>query len=121
MQVFNDFESKLPPFNIFINGVSHFGERVIFLAIEPNEALLTLQKSLVKEMKINLNLFNAQYKDQAFHPHITLAFRDLKKQYFTEAFSHFESLNIAEKFQSSSISLLKHNGKNWEIFREYDF
>lgn len=120
-QFFESFQSEVDAIPISIDGVDHFDDRVIFLSISPNESLFSLQSSLVKSMKKSLNLFNAQYKDKAFHPHITIAFRDLKKQYFQEAYTHFKELNHQNQFNSTGFTLLKHDGKKWQNFRQYNY
>lgn len=120
-QFFDDYKSSIKPFIVKIEGVSHFGERVIFLSIEPNPTLMFFQSDLAKSMKRNLNLFNVNYKNKPFHPHITLAFRDLKKQHFSEAFVYFQSLNYSDTFMASQFCLLKHEGKKWETFKRFDF
>ena len=116
---FKEFQADVSAFKVEVNGVDHFGDRVIYLSIAANSMMMHLQSTLVKSMKRELNLFNAQYKGKAFHPHITLAFRDLKKHHFEPAISHFKSMGLLESFQSDCYTLLKHDGNQWHSFREY--
>jgi 2'-5' RNA ligase len=80
-----------------------------------------LQQQLHRFVKIELNLFNAQYRDKPFHPHITLAFRDLKKDKFEIAWQEFKGKKYTEKFDVNGITLLKHDGKVWIPYANFDF
>jgi len=121
LSFFEDFKSDVAPFQLKVNGVSHFGERVIYLSVERNESLSTLQHHLARQMKRELNLFNAIYKDRAFHPHMTIAFRDLKKKHFQDALLFCGQEVITSTFAVKEISLLKHNGKVWSGLQNFTF
>ena len=103
-----------------LNGFSSFPPRVIFINVEITPELERLQKNLTRYFKRQLNLFNANYKELPFHPHLTLAFRDLKKPNYQKAWEEFVSKNYQATFLASKIALLKHSGSVWEIFQEFD-
>ena len=105
---------------IKLNGFSSFPPRVIFINVEITTELERLQKNLTRYFKRQLNLFNANYKELPFHPHLTLAFRDLKKPNYQKAWEEFVSKNYQATFLASKIALLKHSGSVWEIFQEFD-
>ena len=105
---------------IKLNGFSSFPPRVIFINVEITPELERLQKNLTRYFKRQLNLFNANYKELPFHPHLTLAFRDLKKPNYQKAWEEFVSKNYQATFLASKIALLKHSGSVWEIFQEFD-
>ena len=105
---------------IKLNGFSSFPPRVIFINVEITTELERLQKNLRRYFKRQLNLFNANYKELPFHPHLTLAFRDLKKPNYQKAWEEFVSKNYQATFLASKIALLKHSGSVWEIFQEFD-
>ena len=62
-----------------------------------------------------LKLDNANYKDRPFHPHITIAFRDLKKPMFYEAWEYFGGLKFNGRFSVEEVNLLKHEGGKWNV------
>jgi len=64
-------------FPVQLSNYGCFKPRVIFIQVKPNLALDALQKELHRFCKQKLGIFNALYKDQPYHPHLTLAFRDL--------------------------------------------
>lgn len=107
------------PFDLSLQNFGAFKPRVIFIDVQSNPALEKLHEDLKKIMKISLNIFNADYKDKGFHPHLTLAFRDLKKANFVEAWKEFERKNYEASYTVDKIMLLKHNGKSWDIYREF--
>jgi 2'-5' RNA ligase len=114
------FSAKQNSFEMSLRNYGCFEPRVIFIDVEPNEQLSQIQQQLHRHMKKSLNVFNAQYKDQPFHPHLTIAFRDLKKQSFYKAWEEFKNKNYSANCTVDSITLLKHNGKIWEIFNKFD-
>jgi 2'-5' RNA ligase len=107
------------PVKICLDGFSCFRPRVIFLDVAESEALTALQHSLHKFMKQKLNLFNANYQDRPFHPHLTLAFRDLRKEQFARAWDEFQEREFKAEFIADRIILLKHNGRMWESYKEF--
>jgi 2'-5' RNA ligase len=103
-------------FQITLNNFSCFEPRIIFIDVLKSDALDDLQKQLKRFCKQELNLFNADYKELAFHPHITLAFRDLKKAEFYKAWDEFKDKKVEATFRVDSIVLLKHDEKEWKEF-----
>ena len=85
IDAFGKFSLGRPSFKIELHNFSAFAPRVIFIDVVSNDALSLLNKELHRFCKRELNLFNASYKDQPFHPHLTLAFRDLKKPMFEKS------------------------------------
>ncbi|HNP19209.1 MAG TPA: 2'-5' RNA ligase family protein [Fulvivirga sp.] len=108
-------------FEMVLNGFGHFKQRVIYLDVEQNESLFNLFLEIRKFMKVNYNIFNADYKNRGFHPHLTVAFRDLSKEKFKEAWPLFEDRSFRRPFTAYAIALLKHNGTNWDVACELPF
>jgi 2'-5' RNA ligase len=116
-----EFSTGKKPFAISLNNFSCFEPRVIYMDVNPSDSLAALQADLHRFCKINLNLFNAQYRDLPFHPHLTLAFRDLKKEEFVKAWAEFREKKYSAGFLADKIILLKHNENHWVPFREFHF
>lgn len=115
------FASILKPFEMKLNNFSAFEPRVIFIDVVKDDNLEALQKNLKRFCKMELNLFNADYKEFAFHPHLTLAFRDLKKPEFYKAWEEFRERKLEAIFELQSIALLKHDGRQWNIHKTCHF
>ena len=108
-------------FMIELQNFSCFSPRVIFIDVIKNEKLSILQSNLVNYVKKNLRLFNQADDMRGFHPHVTIAFRDLKKQLFNEAFASLKEQKYEASFAINSFWLLKHTGKEWQQHEEFIF
>ncbi|RAW03281.1 2'-5' RNA ligase family protein [Pseudochryseolinea flava] len=117
----HSFTQGRDDFKIQLQNYGAFPPRVVFIDIVANDSLTKLYKDLHRFCKRELNLFNAAYKDQSFHPHLTLAFRDLKKPLFFKAWEEFQARTFSAHFDVEKIVLLKHNGKIWETFKAFYF
>jgi 2'-5' RNA ligase len=113
---FKDFE----PLKVCLDNFSSFPPRVIFINVENSDALNLLQKSVQRFCKKELNLFNANYREEPFHPHLTLAFRDLKKENYKLAWEEFKTKEYKAEFIADKIALLKHDGKIWKVLNEFN-
>ncbi|WP_268122633.1 2'-5' RNA ligase family protein [Roseivirga pacifica] len=109
-----DFES----FQLKLNGFGAFPPRTIFIKNEYSEVLMSLEKELTAFTKRELKLLNSTH-NRGFHPHITVAFRDLKPDQFTLAWQAFEHRPFDAEFAVNSFWLLKHDGKVWQAHKEF--
>jgi len=117
---FKAFVKNFNPVKVCLDNFDAFPPKVIFINVVKSELLDHLQKSIQRFCKKELNLFNANYREQPFHPHVTLAFRDLKKPNFLKAWAEFRNKEYKAEFIADKIALLKHNGKIWEVFKEFN-
>jgi 2'-5' RNA ligase len=115
-----EFVRNFDPIKVCLDNFSAFPPKVIFINVVKSEALDHLQKSLQRFCKKELNLFNANYKEQPFHPHLTLAFRDLKKPNFKKAWDEFATKEYKAEFIADKIALLKHTSKIWQVYKEFN-
>jgi 2'-5' RNA ligase len=113
------FATHHSPFSLSLSNFGCFAPRVIFVAVKKSDELELLQKSLHRFCRQTLHLFNANHQDRPFHPHLTVAFRDLKKSSFHEAWGKFKEQKFSADFEVEQIVLLKHSGKIWEVFRQF--
>ncbi len=113
------FSKKCDPLKVCMDNFSGFPPKVIFINVTESDALIALQKNLNRFFKTELDVFNANYKEQPFHPHLTLAFRDLKKNQYQKAWEEFSKKEFKAEFMADKIALLKHNGKGWDILKEF--
>ncbi len=109
------FTSTKESFDITLHDFKAFAPRVIYIDVEPNPFLQQFQKELERFCKKSFQLFNANRLDLPFHPHLTLAFRDLKKDTFNLAWDEFKSREYRCGFNLDRIALLKHDGQVWQI------
>ena len=101
---------------IDLNGFDHFGKRVIFVDVMHNPSLMNFQKDLFTLFK---KFFPAYSKPNRFHPHLTIAFKDLDPNIFPEAWAYFGQDDYAASFLPAGISLLRHKNKQWYRIQEF--
>ncbi len=111
--------SSLFPVTVTLKNFGSFPPRTIFIQVIPSETLDQLQFRVRQFCKKELGLFNADYRDLPFHPHLTVAFRDLKKPMFVKAWGEFKDKIFVAEFIIDRICLLKHDGEKWNPFREF--
>lgn len=96
-----------------------FEPRVVFINVVESAPLLALQQALVKHVKQKLRLFNQSDDMRGFHPHVTVAFRDLKKPVFYKLWEHYQQESFWAEFDCSSFCLLRQHNQRWEVYREF--
>ena len=111
---------KIEPFKIALKDYGSFSPKVIYINVVASVAITALYENVQFALKTKMNLHNADYKGKGFHPHITIAFRDLKKSFYQAAWGELKEKNYENSFQCSSFTLLKHNGRTWDEYREFD-
>ena len=116
----NKFSSGRNGFNIHLNNFSCFKPRVIFVNVEENDLLSELLQNL-EQFLITAGNFSINKEDRPFHPHVTIATRDLYKKAFYEAWEYFYEKKYEAGWESSGISLLRHNQKNWDVIATSQF
>jgi 2'-5' RNA ligase len=111
------FSSRQTPFSIALDGFSSFPPRVIFVDVRPGTALNELQQALQAHLKEQRGM---DYPGgHGFHPHMTVAFKDLRKSMFRPAWEYFQKIEYKREFPVEAIHLLRHDGKYWQLTREF--
>jgi 2'-5' RNA ligase len=108
------------PFIIETKNFSAFKPRTIFIDVAKNEALAKLKDRVDFSFKSN-ELYRVKIDDRPFHPHITIATRDLFKKSFYEVWPVFEKEKFEKKWKATGISVLRHNKKNWDVIHTSQF
>ncbi|MEN8125009.1 MAG: 2'-5' RNA ligase family protein [Bacteroidota bacterium] len=114
------FANKQNNFDVNLADFGCFSPRVIYITVENHKPIITLHKKL-KSLLINQLEFDEKEINQKINPHLTLATRDLSKEMFNKAWIEYKQKKFINLFEVKSIFLLKHNGKNWDIFKEFLF
>lgn len=105
------------PFEVKIKGVGTFGKRVIFLGIEKSSELVQLQSSLTTFCKKELHLV-AELSDSNYHPHLTIAFKDLKVGQFDNVFNLVKSRGFQAEYFAEGIHVLKRLEQKWIVHKK---
>lgn len=117
LDTFSTFRDKTDEITIILNGFDHFGKRVLFVRVDDNPALTGLKshaedhliKAFHKKIKIDI---------RPFHPHVTIANRDMKPGHFIKAWEYFSAKAFSCSFQTKQISLLKLSLAKWQVIAE---
>lgn len=106
-------------FSIELKNYNCFQPRVIYIDVIKNTDINDLHLKLTGFAKRQLKLFNESDDLRGFEPHVTVAFRDLKKQLFYKLWDTYKSTGFDEKFEFSGFSLLKLDQK-WKVLRDFN-
>jgi 2'-5' RNA ligase len=107
-----ELAEDLKPFYLTFNGLDHFDKRVLFVDVENSPELIEMQQRVSARIAEILDLPTEKRK---FHPHATVAFRDLTRENFNKAWTHFKSIDYLRVFEVKDFYLLQHDGKRWEV------
>jgi len=109
-----DFSIPKNKFEITLKNFSAFKPKVIFVDVAKSEVLNIFYQSFADYI-FSENKYPIKKNDRPFHPHVTLATRDLFKKAFQEAWEIFSKKKYKATWNVNGISLLRHNKKNWDV------
>jgi 2'-5' RNA ligase len=112
-QTMNEFGATQTWVDILLTNFGCFEPRVIFVNVENTEPLRLLQGDLERRLLSNKS-FIIKRETRRFHPHISIASRDLQKRNFAEAWEHFKNKSYHASFTANGVTLLRHSGIKWE-------
>ena len=114
-----DFTQKITPFEVTLNDFYTFPPRVIFIDVDQSSELIKTQEKLEELARSHSDLFNYNYAERPFHPHVTLAFKDLSKSNFYKAWDEFKDRGFEATFTADALHLLKHTGEKWKVIHTF--
>ena len=117
VQTLQSFKSDMDEQEIQLDGFSHFGKRVLFVHVKDNPALPEIKSQTEKHF---MQSFGDTVKkdDRPFHPHVSIANRDMKPGDFEKSWKHFSNKLFKEKFRAKNISILKLSPDKWNVISE---
>ncbi|MDR9418318.1 2'-5' RNA ligase family protein [Gracilimonas sp.] len=110
-----NFVQKLEPLEVTFDDFSTFPPKVVFIDVVKSPELTEIQSKLEKVARSNPDIFNYNYDERPYHPHLTLAFKDLDKSTFYDIWNKFKDQEFQKSFEASQLYLLKHNGERWVV------
>jgi 2'-5' RNA ligase len=105
---------NIHPFSLNTNDFSAFKPRTIFIAVQQNPELDKLKQKADQHF-FDKEHYKIKIETRQFHPHITIATRDLLKKDFYECWPFFETKEFKEEWEATGLSVLRHNKRNWEV------
>lgn len=113
-----DLANNNNSFYIQLENFDNFAPKVIYIKVKENGELKKLHLNTLSKMYTSFELENKS--PHTYTPHITVAFRDLKRNFFLKAWSHFATTNYERAFNVEKLALLKHEDQKWNIVGEFD-
>ncbi len=115
-QLLGSFSYKAPV-PVRLNGFGHFRKNVIYISVEMNPALNSVKTAFDRHI-LHSQLKEIKIDTREFHPHVTIANRDLQAKDFATAWKKFSTENFSAEFDIGELSLLKLSQGKWEtIYR----
>lgn len=112
------FAREQTPFYVQLNHFDRFGSRVIFVNVGREPALLACQTQLAQ---FCADHFGIRPDSRPFHPHMTVAFRDLQRSVFADAWAYFSAQTYERQFLANAVTLLRHTGQGWAVEQAFPF
>ena len=113
LQLLKYTSSRQHKVSVSLKDFGTFKPRVIFVNVVATAELILL-KTNVENI-----VFEAGYpikqETRPFHPHITIANRDLRKADFYLAWKHFSAISYEASFDADNITLLRSEKDGWVI------
>lgn len=119
IQKFEDFFKAFTPFPLSFKNIDRFGRRVIFIHVKSSSQLNQLQLELGNFAKTKLNQV-VELSDKNFHPHMTIAFKDMKSTKFDDYWDFAKKLKFEYTVQVDNVSLLKRTEGRWEVIHNFE-
>lgn len=118
LQEFAVTKNSIP---ITLDGYGAFIPHVIYINVEKTSNLLALQSELIAHLENQLGIVDKISKTRSFTPHMTVAFKDLKRKNFQSAWQEFEGRELHREFTADKLTLLIHEDKSWHVKSEFLF
>ncbi|MCU0565323.1 MAG: 2'-5' RNA ligase family protein [Oculatellaceae cyanobacterium Prado106] len=116
------FAQAHSPIPIQLSGFGSFPPHVLYIQVLKTSGLMNLQSDLPQTLDPELGIVDPKIRQRGFTPHVTVASRNLTRQTFGlvwEALQGFEQIEV--EFWSDRLTLLQHDGQQWQIRREFSF
>lgn len=114
-----DFAKTATPFQQELRDFDCFKPRVVFVNVVLNDALQDLAARLAAAMTPLIG--EDQIEKRPYHPHMTVAFKDLKPRYFYPAWEYFSRQKYARSFRADALCLLKFQAPRWMVVKSFAF
>ena len=101
-------------FTVQIENFARFDKRVLYLKALTNPEIVVLQHQIAGVFR-DQGFDKDAKTEQHYHPHFTLAYRDVTPEKFDEMWKEYQNRTFSENFAVDQFSILKHDGKKWQV------
>lgn len=119
------FENIRPSVDNFMVELEDFGSfenkdnPVIYVKPIMSPALERLQKAILTSFENTYPHITIALTERRFHPHMTIAFRDLSPEQYERAIDVYQHKKYSAAFRAESFYLLQHDGEKWTIIARH--
>lgn len=115
--VLADFAAGQAPVEVGLHDFTWFGNRTLFVRVEPAEALQQLHAALAARLRLELP--EVPQETRPFTPHMTLATRDLPPALVPALKADFAARRYQAAFMVTALVLFRHDGRQWQPVQEH--
>lgn len=108
-------------FTLHLHGYGSFRPKVIFIHAEDSTDLNELQTLWRKELLTTMPHVLDQYPERPFHPHVTLAHRDMNAVQYKVIQEYYSGKNFFAEIVIKNFYILKHCPDGWEKEKAFYF
>ncbi|PZR22172.1 MAG: hypothetical protein DI539_06195 [Flavobacterium psychrophilum] len=118
------FDNLRPMVESFFVELEDFGSfpnkdnPVIYVKPVMTPPLERLQKSILNAFEHAYPDITIPYTERNFHPHMTIAFRDLTPEQYARAMDVYQHKKYSANFRADTFYLLQHDGEKWNVIAE---
>lgn len=121
LQWFESLRTNTESFWIELEDFGSFPNKdnpVIYVKPLMTPSLERLQKSIMTAFENAYPNITIPYTERNFHPHMTIAFRDLSPDQYARAMDIYQHKKYSANFRADKFFLLQHDGEKWNIIAE---
>ncbi|MES2774227.1 MAG: 2'-5' RNA ligase family protein [Bacteroidota bacterium] len=103
----------LVPFEVQLKNFDHFEGRVLFVDVVPNEALNAMEQDVNTQFTSEFPSIIFRTKPE-FHPHVTIATRDIPEHKFNEIWQYFQQQQLDAVYPCKELTVMKLDRGVWQ-------
>lgn len=114
-----DFFAHVGAFDLELKNFGAFRQDVVFIEVTANLALLELQQHLSTYLRQEPAIITTAPYHAGYKPHLTLANRDVTPASYRKIWQMLQTKKFFARFRVAGVTLLRHDGKMWQVYREF--
>ena len=104
-------------FTQYLKDFGHFRKEVVFIKAPASPELTGLQQTVSALFQ---KVDPKRFQSPAFHPHITIAYRDVRPETFNDIWAEYKNQTYSAHFIAEHFTLLKHDKIRWNAVENFE-